>query len=166
MQGHVVIPNPWGATDITDSTTTTTTVDTTDKDGGDDAEPCGEGDPCDPETLGAGGRRNGLMDDDWFEQVKMSYSGHKKEGWKDMECNELKAERENYMSDWRSLQRLGFGGNCNDYNVWDDLDYLISISKLFTPSNALTYEKAYESQKPRQTIASLQVLDCLIAEKY
>jgi hypothetical protein len=69
MQGHIVIPNPWGNVS-TNGTTTTTTDDTTDKDGGDDAEPCGEGDPCDPETLGACGRRNGLMDDDWFEQVK------------------------------------------------------------------------------------------------
>ena len=43
MQGHVVIPNPWGNV-TTNGTTTTTTDDTTDKDGGDDAETCGEGD--------------------------------------------------------------------------------------------------------------------------
>ncbi|HOJ16726.1 MAG TPA: hypothetical protein PLC43_06135 [Caldisericia bacterium] len=45
IQGHVVIPNPWGNVS-TNGTTTTTTDDTTDKDGGDDAEPCGgEWDP-------------------------------------------------------------------------------------------------------------------------
>jgi hypothetical protein len=124
IQGHPVIPNPWGDA-VTNGTTTTTTDDTTDKDGGDDEGDC---DPCDPETLGAGGRRNGLMDDDWFEQVKMSYNGHKTKGWKDMECNELKAEHKNYMYDWVSIQRLGFEGNYSDYDVWDDLDYLISIS--------------------------------------
>ena len=43
LQGHPVIPNPWGNVS-TNGTTTTTTDDTTDKDGGDDAEPCGETD--------------------------------------------------------------------------------------------------------------------------
>ncbi len=43
MQGHIVIPNPWGNVS-TNGTTTTTTVDTTDKDGGDEVRPCGEGD--------------------------------------------------------------------------------------------------------------------------
>jgi len=42
MQGHLVIPNPWGNVS-TNGTTTTTTDDTTDKDGGDDAETCGTG---------------------------------------------------------------------------------------------------------------------------
>ena len=40
MQGHVVIPNPWGNVS-TNGTTTTTTDDTTDKDGGDEVRPCG-----------------------------------------------------------------------------------------------------------------------------
>ena len=47
MQGHVVIPNPWGDA-VTNGTTTTTTDDTTDKDGGDDAETCGG---CPPGTV-------------------------------------------------------------------------------------------------------------------
>jgi len=42
LQGHPVIPNPWGNV-VTNGTTTTTTTDTTEKDGGDDAEPCGGG---------------------------------------------------------------------------------------------------------------------------
>jgi hypothetical protein len=49
MQGHVVIPNPWGDA-VTHGTTTTTTDDTTDKDGGDDEgdgdKPCGPVNPC------------------------------------------------------------------------------------------------------------------------
>jgi len=40
MQGHIVIPNPWGNVS-TNGTTTTTTDDTTDKDGGDDEGNCG-----------------------------------------------------------------------------------------------------------------------------
>ncbi len=39
IQGHPVIPNPWGDA-VTNETTTTTTDDTTDKGGGDDEEPC------------------------------------------------------------------------------------------------------------------------------
>jgi hypothetical protein len=46
MQGHVVIPNPWGDA-VTHGTTTTTTDDTTDKDGGDDEDDeCGESKDC------------------------------------------------------------------------------------------------------------------------
>ena len=41
MQGHLVIPNPWGNVS-TNGTTTTTTDDTTDKDGGD----CENGEDC------------------------------------------------------------------------------------------------------------------------
>ena len=41
MQGHPVIPNPWGDA-VTNGTTTTITTDTTDKGGGDDAEICGK----------------------------------------------------------------------------------------------------------------------------
>jgi len=108
-----------------------------------------------------------LFNDAWFRNLDGLYRGiEDRKGWKDMTCDQLEHRHDEYMNSCLSMSRLGFGGNCNDYNVWDDLDYLISISKLFTPSNALTYEKAYESQKPRQTIASLQVLDCLIAEKY
>ena len=43
LQGHPVIPNPWGDV-VTNGTTTTTTDDTTDKGGGDGAEPCRS--PC------------------------------------------------------------------------------------------------------------------------
>jgi len=45
LQGHLVIPNPWGDV-FTNGTTTTTTTDTTAKGGGDGEEPCGGGDPC------------------------------------------------------------------------------------------------------------------------
>jgi hypothetical protein len=45
LQGHLVIPNPWGDV-FTNGITTTTTTDTTAKGGGDDVEPCGGGDPC------------------------------------------------------------------------------------------------------------------------
>jgi len=43
LQGHPVIPNPWGNVSTNGTTTTTTTTDTTDKGKGDDAEPCGGG---------------------------------------------------------------------------------------------------------------------------
>ena len=45
MQGHVVIPNPWGNVS-TNGTTTTTTDDTTDKDEGDEEGNCGGGGNC------------------------------------------------------------------------------------------------------------------------
>ena len=46
MQGHLVIPNPWGDA-VTNGTTTTTTDDTTDKDGGDDEGNCENSEDCD-----------------------------------------------------------------------------------------------------------------------
>ena len=44
LQGHLVIPNPWGDA-FTNGTTTTTTTDTTAKGGG-DGEACDPNDPC------------------------------------------------------------------------------------------------------------------------
>ncbi len=45
LQGHPVIPNPWGDA-VTNGTTTTTTDDTTAKGGGDDEEDCGSSEDC------------------------------------------------------------------------------------------------------------------------
>ena len=45
LQGHLVIPNPWGNV-FTNGTTTTTTTDTTAKGGGDGEEPCGKLEDC------------------------------------------------------------------------------------------------------------------------
>jgi len=130
LQGHLVIPNPWG--DVFTNGTTTTT-DTTAKGGGDKEENC---DPCDPEILGAGGRRgnksentgtgddetkeedSGLFNDAWFRNLKGLYNGKGgRQGWKDMTCDQLRSEHDEYMNSWLSMSRLGFGGNYSDYHV-------------------------------------------------
>jgi len=167
MQGHVVIPNPWGDA-VTNGTTTTTTDDTTDKDGGDDEGNC---DPCDPETLGAGGRRgdddkgSGLFNDAWFRNLKDLYHGTEgREGWKDMTCDQLGHIHDEYMNNWLSMSRLGFGGNYSDYNVWDDLLYFFDVAAKYTPKYKGVLD-AIKDQNWRLTIAGLQTLDCLIAEK-
>ena len=81
-----------------------------------------------------------------------------------MTCDQLGHIHDEYMNIWLSMSRLGFGGNYSDYNVWDDLLYFFDVAAKYTPKYKGVLD-AIKDQNWRLTIAGLQTLDCLIAEK-
>ncbi len=84
MQGHVVIPNPWGNV-TTNGTTTTTTDDTTDKDGGDTEECCNFKDCCEKLLK----KEHSIDYEDWMgEWDEAGYINGYERGKNGFECNE------------------------------------------------------------------------------
>jgi hypothetical protein len=122
-------------------------------------------DECDPENLFG---NNNNKNDAWYIQVAGFYNGGLSgsgKAWKDMNCDDLRAQKKIYDGKWKSLTRsCGFSGTYKDYHPGDDDQYRKDLQEKVDPKISGPIDELNNNPSPRSTIASLQMLDCLMKD--